>query len=386
MKSLWPYFNTMQLADTFNEFDNVKPPGNVEMFSGAYRDIINVWTLGGDNTYVEKDRTETSGSLNDVPAKPAEKAPRNRKDSEEKKVKEDRKVTEEKKGRVNKNDSEEKQGRGRKLSETETKTLQENMAAARKSFIISTAAVSVTILGLLVFIRSESIQKRLSKNWRSRFMYVYNMVFWNFFIRLGIELFYPVVLVALLGMYNTHEGSSITKDVAKVVFFSAFLAFTFFFLRTHKDEVDTKEFKSRYGAFVTDVETYKKPSTTYWPVIFMVRRLVLALNITFLKFNLVAQVLFAVHASLVMLCWLLINKPFDTRWKNWLECMNEFIILMMSYFGFLFSDFVASPIARYSFGYLYIGIILFGLVVNVVAMITSAVVNMVRYCRKYKAS
>jgi hypothetical protein len=42
MKKLWFYFNTMQLADTFTEFKNVKAPANVEMISNAYKDIIDV--------------------------------------------------------------------------------------------------------------------------------------------------------------------------------------------------------------------------------------------------------------------------------------------------------------------------------------------------------
>jgi hypothetical protein len=29
MKKLWFYFNTVQLADSFTEFNNVKPPANV---------------------------------------------------------------------------------------------------------------------------------------------------------------------------------------------------------------------------------------------------------------------------------------------------------------------------------------------------------------------
>ena len=123
----------------------------------------------------------------------------------------------------------------------------------------------------------------------------------------------------------------------------------------------------------------------YWPFVFMLRRAALALNITFLKFNLVAQVLFAVHASLLMFCWLIVYHPFDAKWKNWLEYMNEGIILLMSYFGFLFSDYVQSPIARYSFGYLYIAIILAGLLVNVLVMVITSISDLVQYLRRWSA-
>lgn len=86
-----------------------------------------------------------------------------------------------------------------------------------------------------------------------------------------------------------------------------------------------------------------------------------------------------------MFCWLIVYHPFDAKWKNWLECMNEGIILLMSYFGFLFSDYVQSPVARYSFGYLYIAIILAGLLVNAVAMVISSIYDLVQYFRRCSA-
>jgi hypothetical protein len=158
-------------------------------------------------------------------------------------------------------------------------------------------------------------------------------------------------------------------EIIKVSIFSVFLVFTFIFMIEKREEVDDEAFKQRYGAYLTNVETYLKPAAIHYPSVFMIRRLFMALTITFFKFNLVTQVLCGVHSSLLMLSWLLLVKPFDSQFKNYLESTNEFIVLILSYFGFLFSDYVENPVARYSFGFLYISLIALGLVLNVLAMV-----------------
>ena len=90
----------------------------------------------------------------------------------------------------------------------------------------------------------------------------------------------------------------------------------------------------------------------------------------------------AVHCSLLMLSWLIQVKPFDATYKNYLETFNEFIILSLSYIDFLFTDFVEDPVARYSFGYIYISIIAFGLLINVITMGTASLIDLVRACKR----
>jgi hypothetical protein len=42
MQKLWFYFNSLQLADSFMDFANVKPPANLGMIQKAYKSIIHV--------------------------------------------------------------------------------------------------------------------------------------------------------------------------------------------------------------------------------------------------------------------------------------------------------------------------------------------------------
>ena len=132
-----------------------------------------------------------------------------------------------------------------------------------------------------------------------------------------------------------------------------------------KDDMDTKEYKDRYGAYVTNIETYRKPQAAHYATYFMLRRLVVAFSIVWLNKTNVLQSLIAVHCSLLMLTWLINVKPFDEPFKNYLEMMNEFLLCILGYFGFLFTGYVPEPESRYVFGYVYISLLALALMFNV---------------------
>ena len=58
------------------------------------------------------------------------------------------------------------------------------------------------------------------------------------------------------------------------------------------------------------------------------------------------------------------ERPFTSRRDNNLELMNETLILINSYFMFVYSDFVADSNARYDFGWLNIGLVIIIVVAN----------------------
>lgn len=48
-----------------------------------------------------------------------------------------------------------------------------------------------------------------------------------------------------------------------------------------------------------------------------------------------------------MLTWQITVKPLDTIGKNYLDNANEFLVLILGYFGFLFTGYVGDPIYRH---------------------------------------
>lgn len=66
--------------------------------------------------------------------------------------------------------------------------------------------------------------------------------------------------------------------------------------------------------------------------------------------------------------WLITIKPFDSESKNKLEVFNESIVLLLAYFGFLFTNYVDKPTSKHIFGYVYLAVLGFGLMVNISVM------------------
>lgn len=143
---------------------------------------------------------------------------------------------------------------------------------------------------------------------KNQMISLYYKIFWNFFIRTLLELFYPMVFAALaaiilvpnnsnqqsLGTHlnsqpksklNQHIAQRIITPIIKIVLFCCFMIFTFFFMRKNKENVDSVKFNSKYGAFMTNIETYKKPGAVYYSFIFMLRRLLIAFVVQCFKFN-----------------------------------------------------------------------------------------------------
>ena len=94
-----------------------------------------------------------------------------------------------------------------------------------------------------------------------------------------------------------------------------------------------------------------------------------------LKTSGVLQSLVAVYSSLAMLSWLILVMPLDTKGKNFLEMANEFLVTILGYYGFLFTDFVGNPVQRYTFGYIYLGLLGTGLLLNVINLVFSVVTD-----------
>ena len=116
----------------------------------------------------------------------------------------------------------------------------------------------------------------------------------------------------------------------------------------------------------------------------MLRRLFMAIVITFFKFDLVTQVLCGVYSSLLMLSWLITVQPFDSKLKNCLEISNEIFVLILSYTGFLFSDYVDSPISRYNFGFFQISLIGIPLVINIAVMLYETASQLLKIFRRWR--
>ena len=132
------------------------------------------------------------------------------------------------------------------------------MKKNRTYLIVSVVAILVGI-GLILLFRKQ-IWEKLPQAVKTGFVYVYSLLVWNGFIRVMIEVFYPNVLLSFKSfqMYRDDTGKLFVPIVLIIVFL-VFFVVTFLHIEHNKDHIEKSEYKSKYGAFFTNVETFNKP-------------------------------------------------------------------------------------------------------------------------------
>ena len=68
--------------------------------------------------------------------------------------------------------------------------------------------------------------------------------------------------------------------------------------------------------------------------------MVLAMNIVFLEGHTYYQIVIQLISSLLFFSYLVALRPFDSKFVNFIEILNEGTILICSYLIFAFTDFV----------------------------------------------
>jgi hypothetical protein len=102
--------------------------------------------------------------------------------------------------------------------------------------------------------------------------------------------------------------------------------------------------------------------------LFIFRRLLFSLNVVFLSNSTVTQLFVQFFCCLLMLIFFIAVKPLNQPFLNRIEIFNELCLLITSYFLFLFTDFVPDIKTRYMLGWAFIGISLFNIAVNWLAL------------------
>ena len=100
-----------------------------------------------------------------------------------------------------------------------------------------------------------------------------------------------------------------------------------------------------------------------WLTFFLLKRLFLSIVTIVLKDYVYWQIFMMIQLQMMVLVHLFNYFPMNSRSLNMMECLNEFFVLVYSYFLFLFTDLVANIETRY-----YIGDILTTAFYSVLAM------------------
>jgi len=96
----------------------------------------------------------------------------------------------------------------------------------------------------------------------------------------------------------------------------------------------------KYNAFYTDLDIRENPRVVWYPLYFMVRRLLFGLTIVLLNQSVIWQV--AGKTALVVTAVLLYGwiKPFNDPLMNKMELFNEVVIMFVVYHMICFTPFI----------------------------------------------
>ena len=109
------------------------------------------------------------------------------------------------------------------------------------------------------------------------------------------------------------------------------------FLTCKKKDLKEPDFIAKYGSLTMDLKA-QNVSIRFFNTLFLLRRVLLSALIVYCKFYPCAQIQLICLACTFQVIYVGYFKPFIESWKNWLEIINEYLVLTSTYFLFLYSD------------------------------------------------
>ena len=100
--------------------------------------------------------------------------------------------------------------------------------------------------------------------------------------------------------------------------------------------------------------------------VFMLRRIQIAVVVVFMHDNWLAKSFIMMSNTLVMLMIIVHYKAHATGLDRWLEVFNELSLLVLTYFLFIFTEWVQEEDVHSNLGWVFTGIFVFNAFVNII--------------------
>jgi hypothetical protein len=197
--------------------------------------------------------------------------------------------------------------------------------------------VAIVVAGLLILLarRITQIQKVVKM--------IKEKLFFNSVIRFLIQAYLKFCEIGCLSLLNLDFSSSeeIGSSVAGILIFAFVVIFplsVFYLMRKHRLILEMDAVKPRYGSAYLNIETNK--NYAYWLTgIFLVRRLLLAAAVIFLKEIPSIQFIILIISSFLIIIYVIKVKPLSSVYLNGIEVFNEFMFFICSCAIVAFTDY-----------------------------------------------
>ena len=171
--------------------------------------------------------------------------------------------------------------------------------------------------------------------------------------------------------------------VLTLIYLVAFPCISLYFLLKNKSRLETTTMIQKYGSLYQNVDP-SRPNALWFTTYFCIRRLVFAVLICLLIKSLVLQIILADFTILAMLIFYVSNFPMKDNLNNFIQIFNEIAVILLLQFTLMFTDFVADPVTRHSYGYYFLYCVATLIIINVAVLIVSLTLSIRLACRRYQ--
>lgn len=157
-----------------------------------------------------------------------------------------------------------------------------------------------------------------------------------------------------------------------------------FFLIAGRKGLKNKTVKAHIGSLYSGIDL-KKRHATHYVTLFLFRRAIIGVSIAFFRSYFFVQLEVFMISSMVCLCFLLLIRPYKSDLTNAVEMINESLVICTVYILHGFSVFIPSSSWRFKMGWIYVGIVAFVFLINLIAIFRGLVMFVVKICGPKKA-
>jgi hypothetical protein len=164
-----------------------------------------------------------------------------------------------------------------------------------------------------------------------------------------------------------------------------FPLFIAIFLLSNFDNLEDEKFSKQFGSLYLGIN-YKSKLALMFHVIFTFRRLLLCATAVYMSNYNYFQIQLTILINIMVIMYIILAQPFDTRMQNKLEIFNECCILAVGYTLLLFTNFVDMDNElnlQSKIGYILCGFALLNIAVNCVFILKNTICNLKKTITHY---
>lgn len=138
----------------------------------------------------------------------------------------------------------------------------------------------------------------------------------------------------------------------------------------------------RFGEIYDDIDLNRWSFRAY-PLIYALRRMMLLVLIMWVAYLEGFQILVLMYLSLFVFVYVGVVRPFKLRFTNNQNLLNEYVIVTLTTYSVIFTDFCRVPNAQYNIGWMYLGVVLIYIICSFVVLLTPTFRSICLYSLKY---